>query len=166
MFITTQGELLLDLRLVEDPNNLFYGGDTAQTISRGVGFRFEDVRSMFFEEEARRRQLTGAHSSQSSAAAGGGTLAFHGRPAPRAIECPPLLHLSLNFRTHQGVMQVAATLTDMIVRYFPNTVDKLERETALFQGPPPVLVKSTDLGSLSVQLGSASGRRGTQIEFG
>jgi hypothetical protein len=123
---------------------------------------------MFFEEEARRRQLNGSHaqSRKGASSSSGAILAFHGRPAPRAIECPPLLHLSLNFRTHQGVMQVAATLTDMIVRYFPNTVDKLERETALFQGPPPVLVKSTDLGSLSVQLGSASGRRGTQIEFG
>jgi hypothetical protein len=40
----TQAELALDLRVVNDPNNLFYCGDTAQTIARGVGFRFEDIK--------------------------------------------------------------------------------------------------------------------------
>ncbi len=36
----TQAELLMDLRIVEDPNGLFLCGDTAQTIARGIGFRF------------------------------------------------------------------------------------------------------------------------------
>lgn len=35
----TQAELLLDLRVVDDPNGLFLCGDTAQTIARGIGFR-------------------------------------------------------------------------------------------------------------------------------
>jgi hypothetical protein len=39
-----EAELLLDVRLA-DPNALFYCGDTCQTIARGVGFRFEDVRT-------------------------------------------------------------------------------------------------------------------------
>jgi hypothetical protein len=36
----TQAELLMDLRIVADPNGLFLCGDTAQTIARGIGFRF------------------------------------------------------------------------------------------------------------------------------
>jgi hypothetical protein len=32
--------MLLDMRVVPDPNRLFYSGDTAQTIARGIGFRF------------------------------------------------------------------------------------------------------------------------------
>jgi hypothetical protein len=40
----TQAELLMDLRLVSDPNGLFLCGDTAQTIARGVGFRFTGER--------------------------------------------------------------------------------------------------------------------------
>jgi hypothetical protein len=32
--------MLLDMRVVADPNCLFYAGDTAQTIARGIGFRF------------------------------------------------------------------------------------------------------------------------------
>ena len=35
------GELLLLLRTVEDPNQLFLTGDTAQTIARGLSFRFQ-----------------------------------------------------------------------------------------------------------------------------
>ena len=37
----TQAELHLDLRVVSDPNSIFYCGDTAQTIARGVGFRWD-----------------------------------------------------------------------------------------------------------------------------
>jgi hypothetical protein len=37
----TRGELLLLLRTVEDPNQLFLTGDTAQTIARGLSFRFQ-----------------------------------------------------------------------------------------------------------------------------
>ena len=40
----TQAEMLLDMRVVPDPNRLFYSGDTAQTIARGIGFRFAGER--------------------------------------------------------------------------------------------------------------------------
>ncbi|GLI67622.1 hypothetical protein VaNZ11_011869, partial [Volvox africanus] len=45
----TQGELLLDIAVAADPNTLFYCGDTAQTIARGIGFRFTDICTLFFE---------------------------------------------------------------------------------------------------------------------
>ncbi len=35
----TQAELLLGLRVVSNPNGLFFCGDTCQTIARGIGFR-------------------------------------------------------------------------------------------------------------------------------
>ena len=38
----TQAELLLGLRVVADPNGLFFCGDTCQTIARGIGFRRGD----------------------------------------------------------------------------------------------------------------------------
>jgi hypothetical protein len=31
-------------------NNLFYGGDTAQSISKGVVFKFSDIKLMFKEQ--------------------------------------------------------------------------------------------------------------------
>ncbi len=38
-----------------DPNGLFFCGDTAQTIARGIGFRFADIQTLFFNENARRK---------------------------------------------------------------------------------------------------------------
>ena len=32
-----------------DKNALFFTGDTCQTIARGVGFRFEDLTTMFYQ---------------------------------------------------------------------------------------------------------------------
>lgn len=45
----TQAELLLFVEVCADKNALFFTGDTCQTIARGVGFRFEDLTTMFFQ---------------------------------------------------------------------------------------------------------------------
>ena len=45
-------------RVVRNPNSLFYCGDTCQTIARGVGFRFADIRTLFWEESLRRKAST------------------------------------------------------------------------------------------------------------
>lgn len=42
----TQAELLLGLRVVSNPNGLFFCGDTCQTIARGIGFRWETAGSI------------------------------------------------------------------------------------------------------------------------
>ena len=44
----TQAELRLFLEVCHDKNALFLTGDTCQTIARGVGFRFEDLTTMFY----------------------------------------------------------------------------------------------------------------------
>jgi len=49
----SQAELSLLLKVGADINQFHIFGDTAQTISRGVGFRFADVRVLFHEHEAR-----------------------------------------------------------------------------------------------------------------
>lgn len=45
----TQAELRLFLEVCADKNALFLTGDTCQTIARGVGFRFEELTTMFFD---------------------------------------------------------------------------------------------------------------------
>lgn len=50
----TQAELLSDLRVVPE-NSLFYCGDTSQTIARGIGFRFADIVTLFYDEQQRRQ---------------------------------------------------------------------------------------------------------------
>ena len=48
-----QAEIGLLLRTAADKNGLAIFGDTAQTISRGVGFRFADVKELFHAHAAR-----------------------------------------------------------------------------------------------------------------
>lgn len=45
--------------LLNDGSNLKHlagpAGDTCQTIARGIGFRFEDIRTLFYDESVRRK---------------------------------------------------------------------------------------------------------------
>ena len=44
----TQAELSLFIQCSQNPNNLFFTGDTAQSIMRGIAFRFEDLKTLFY----------------------------------------------------------------------------------------------------------------------
>ena len=44
----TQAELSLLIQCSQDPNNLFFTGDTAQSIMRGIAFRFKDLKTLFY----------------------------------------------------------------------------------------------------------------------
>lgn len=44
----TQAELTVLIRLAQNPNDMFLTGDTAQSIMRGVSFRFSDLKTLFF----------------------------------------------------------------------------------------------------------------------
>ncbi|MEW5318036.1 MAG: hypothetical protein WDW38_009289 [Sanguina aurantia] len=142
----TQAEMLLDLRVCCDPNSLFYCGDTAQTIARGIGFRFADIRTLFHEENIRR-------------------IAAGGDAAAVAVATPEVHQLTMNYRTHQGILDVAAVIVDMLRNYFPLTIDKLDRENALFEGPHPLLLGGLTADDLCILL-SGSDRHQSQVEFG
>lgn len=40
-------------------NSLPHTGDTAQTIARGIGFRFTDIKTLLYEEGQRRNGMEG-----------------------------------------------------------------------------------------------------------
>ncbi|GMH41232.1 hypothetical protein BSKO_09142 [Bryopsis sp. KO-2023] len=135
----TQAELLLDLRVASDPNCLFYCGDTCQTISRGVGFRFDDIRTLFFEEAELRKQKVGK---------------------------PQIKSLLVNYRTHSGILNVACSIVDLLGNYFPQFMDQLPRESAFFRGPEPYLMENKnpqDILNLLIASGSASD---SEVQFG
>ena len=43
----TQAELTILIHLAHNPNDMFLTGDTAQSIMRGVSFRFSDLKTLF-----------------------------------------------------------------------------------------------------------------------
>ena len=118
----TQAEIELMLHAAADPRGFVIFGDTAQTISRGVGFRFADVKQLFWRADV----------------PGGG-----GR-------CEPALHeLATNYRTHQGIIGCSASLVALIQKLYPNSIDALaEPERGHFPGPLPALLPEVDAASL------------------
>jgi len=110
-----------------DPNSLFLAGDTCQTISKGVGgFRFEDLRSMFFQE--RQQQLSENNPRR----------LFAGDP--RLINTPPLMQLGTNYRSHNGILRCANVLVSLLVELFPSSVDRMRLEESKTPGDAPILL--------------------------
>ncbi|XP_057251294.1 uncharacterized protein LOC130589375 [Beta vulgaris subsp. vulgaris] len=90
-----------------------FAGDTAQTIARGVNFRFEDIKCLFYAEF-----LCGEEK---------GTIS-------------PIFHLNQNFRTHAGVVNLAQSVVDLIQHFFPRSIDRLKPESSLLRGELPILL--------------------------
>ena len=129
----TQSELYLITKLCSDPNNLMLAGDTAQSIAVGVGFRFTDVRQIFYN-------------------------AFGG------IE-PKLLSLTHNYRSHSGILQLAASVVELLYFFFSDSLDRLPPDFGLFPGPKPVIMEVSSVADLVLML-DGSKRETSRIEFG
>ena len=140
----TQAELSLLIRCSRDPNGLFFTGDTAQSIMRGIAFRFNDLKSLFF------------YSQQSYQALG----------FQSGIRVPNKLYqLTHNYRSHAGILKLASSVVDLLLFYFPESFDRLEKDQGLFEGPKPVLLESCSFGDLAMIL-RGNRRQSSRIEFG
>ncbi|XP_065937230.1 TPR and ankyrin repeat-containing protein 1 isoform X2 [Magallana gigas] len=134
----TQAELYLLLHICQNPNDMFLTGDTAQGIMRGISFRFKDLRSLFY------------HASQTT----------------KSIKVPERIHqLSHNYRSHIGVLNLASSILDILVEYFPESFDILQKDLGLFNGPSPILLEICDKSNLAVLL-KGKGKSTSRIEFG
>ncbi|KAI7748570.1 hypothetical protein M8C21_000109, partial [Ambrosia artemisiifolia] len=113
-----------------------FAGDTAQTIARGIDFRFQDITSLFYKEF-----LTCRTGKQEK-----GCLS-------------EIFQLKQNFRTHAGVLDLAQSVIDILYCYFPHSMDILEPETSLISGEAPVLLESSNDENPIVKIfgGSRSG---------
>ena len=139
----TQAELCLLIRCSADPNATFFTGDTAQSIMRGIAFRFEDLRSLFYYVRD----------------------SFRCRDKTSTIQVPRLYQLTHNYRSHAGILALAFIIVDLMLRFFPNSFDRLEKDCGLFDGPKPVLLESCSVSDLALLL-RGSQRQTSQIEFG
>lgn len=140
----TQAELSLLIRCSRDPNGLFFTGDTAQSIMRGIAFRFNDLKSLFF------------YSQQSYQ-----SLGFQS-----GVQVPNTLYqLTHNYRSHAGILRLASSVVDLLLHYFPESFDRLEKDQGLFEGPKPVLLESCSFGDLAMIL-RGNRRQSSRIEFG
>lgn len=105
------------LAIVKDSRGFHFAGDTAQTISQDSTFRFQDIKSLMHEHFA----ATSSYTGQSDLAK------------------PKMFELAKNYRSHQGIVEFASFVMKLLWKGFPDTVDKLEPESAQLNGPQPVL---------------------------
>eukprot|EP00741_Cyanophora_paradoxa_P012825 tig00020629_g12385.t1 len=75
-----------------------------------------------------------------------------GKGAPLRLD-----HLSLNYRSHDGILACAAVCVDMLLVLFPKEIDELPRDQGLRSGLPPSLLRASSEPSLTTFLfGSAA----------
>ncbi|KAL7163132.1 hypothetical protein ACSBR2_039265 [Camellia fascicularis] len=126
-----------------------FAGDTAQTIARGIDFRFEDIRSLFYNEFVMESR--------------GG--AFVGTKEKGYLS--KIFGLHQNFRTHDGVLRLAQSVINLLYRYFRHSIDVLEPETSLISGEAPILIESgNDENAIVTIFGKSGNVSGDIVGFG
>eukprot|EP00959_Pyramimonas_sp_CCMP1952_P196024 4098611-Pyramimonas_sp.AAC.1 len=123
---------------------------------RGVGFRFQDLRALFYREFLQGK--AGPNSKE---------LVHKDLTKDLGKDVPELQQLTQNFRTHAGVLGLANSVVTLLVRWFPETVDRMREETALVQGQRPVFLTATSSSDLVMHLfGSGVDETPAPGEFG
>lgn len=113
-------ELGLLLQLVMNPHGVHLAGDTAQSISRESVFRFQDAKALYWSVY--------------------GAMVKKGNEKPKAdLAKPRMFTLSMNYRSHQGILALASAVVDLLWRVFPDSIDKLQPEIGQSVGPRPSL---------------------------
>ena len=141
----TQAELSLLIRCCRFPNHSFFTGDTAQSIMRGIAFRFDDLKTLFHHAKEATHNKEERHDF---------------------IRVPKKLYqLTHNYRSHAGILHLASSVVDLLLYYFPESFDRLQKDEGLFEGPKPVLLESCSPTDLAMIL-QGNQRQSSRIEFG
>ncbi|RUS26279.1 hypothetical protein BC938DRAFT_470981 [Jimgerdemannia flammicorona] len=106
------------IKLISDPNGLFFAGDTAQPVARGSLFRFADLSSFVFRHEHQHPSV----------------LAGHRKPVQLRLS-----QLTTNFRSHDGILTRQTSFSCQLLHHsFPSTVDVLDKEHGIVDGSKPM----------------------------
>ena len=141
----TQAELSILIRCCRYPNTMFFTGDTAQSIMRGIAFRFDDLKSLFHHAKKAAGVMEDQHDF---------------------IRVPKKLYqLTHNYRSHAGILRLASSVVDLLLYYFRDSFDRLQKDEGLFDGPKPVLLESCSPTDLAMIL-QGNQRKSSRIEFG
>jgi superfamily I DNA/RNA helicase len=126
-----------------------FSGDTAQTIARGIDFRFQDIRSLFYKKFLLESKSSG-----------------HDKRKEKGI-ISDIFHLSQNFRTHDGVLKLSQSVIELIYHFFPQSIDVLQPETSLIYGEAPILLESGNNQNAIITIFGNSGKAGrSMVGFG
>ncbi|WOH07546.1 hypothetical protein DCAR_0726978 [Daucus carota subsp. sativus] len=124
-----------------------FSGDTAQTIAKGINFRFEDIRCLFYKEFLGQERKVSCKRNEKGIVSS-------------------LFHLNLNFRTHSGILKLAHSVIKLICHFFPFSIDFLNQETSLVSGEAPVLLETGTMDALKIIFEKSGPANGNVIAFG
>ncbi|EMD41416.1 hypothetical protein CERSUDRAFT_89982 [Gelatoporia subvermispora B] len=139
-----QDNLLIDALVVryicKNPEGLFWAGDTAQTISVGSAFRFNDLKAFLYRVESTR--------------------------IPDAYQtAPQTFQLTMNYRSHAGIVNCAHSVVELITQFWPHAIDNLAEEKGMVDGLLPVFFSGWDQHTVRYEQ-FLFGESGSHIEFG
>ncbi|KAJ1305411.1 hypothetical protein OPQ81_000423 [Rhizoctonia solani] len=123
-----QDQLMADIYLLHTLCSNVHGGywcgDTAQTINVGSSFRIRDLKSYLYEKMAPHANIV--------------LNKFHHK-----IAAPfSTFELTVNFRSHSGIVKYAASLVQILYTLFPGSIDHMQPESAPIPGPKPLVFVS------------------------
>ena len=110
---------------------------------RGVSFRFSDLRSLFYKAKKHAKNIR----------------------KKAVVTVPVVDELTINFRSHSGVLKLAASVIEILQNFFPNSFDRLPGDKGMFPGPIPTLLDSCNFSDLALVL-RGNKRESSAIEFG
>ncbi|KAG9121518.1 hypothetical protein FRC07_002483 [Ceratobasidium sp. 392] len=116
-----QDNLMVDIHLlrtlVTTIDNVYWSGDSAQTVVAGSAFRINDLKAFTYRDQA---------SSSASAS--------------RKVAAQfTTFELNVNFRSLSGIVNFAGYVVQAISHLFPESIDPMEPEKAKHYGDPPIL---------------------------
>ncbi|KAG2048320.1 hypothetical protein BDR06DRAFT_920603 [Suillus hirtellus] len=143
-----QDNLLIDAlflrQLCKNPDGLFWAGDTAQTISAGSSFRFDDLKAFLYRVEQQNISINSAEA---------------------CLRQPAMFQLAINYRSHGGIVNCASSVIELITKFWPNTIDHLQPEKGVVDGLKPVFFTGWDKDAVDYKQ-FLFGESGKHIEFG
>ncbi|CAE6528500.1 unnamed protein product [Rhizoctonia solani] len=118
-----QDNLMIDIyllrKLAKSTDNIYWSGDSAQTVIAGSSFRINDLKAFTYQD-----QLVAT------------TPGSYRKPS--SLPQFTTFDLSVNFRSLSGIVCFARSLVEVIHTLFPQTIDLMEPETAKEYGDPPI----------------------------
>ncbi|KAF8445555.1 hypothetical protein BDZ91DRAFT_803569 [Kalaharituber pfeilii] len=131
-------EIDLLLTLIRNPHGIHFAADAAKCIFRDNTFRIPDVKVRFYEHFI--------------------AMANEARQASWAK--PELFTLSKNYKTHQGILSLAADIAHLLSNVFPSQIDILPPEVGVHPGTKPSMFVGFDYNILKQ---AGAGMFGTEV---
>lgn len=127
--------------LCKNPDGLFWAGDTAQTISVGSSFRFDDLKAFLYRLEVSSFLCTSQTIMKLNVAVQAKSTT---RACANSIKPPEAFQLIVNYRSHGGIVGCAHSVVQLITRFWPHAIDILAEEKGVVDGLRPIFFSGWD----------------------